>query len=290
MFTRFYQVYRFTPEIKIFTLILIQYLFFTLSFFAIIGIFGPTELINNKFLEVKYTLSLSTIIVIIVAAFKFSVYYLLLRFRVVFGGNYRKTIIIGSGDETKFLSDYFNDKKEAGFKLKKIFAGELNINKITNSINDFNLKNIKILKDKFKCRVGISDHSTDNRVAIAAIASGAEVIEKHIALNNQKKGFDIKFSLKGSEIKDFREDIDVAWKLRGRNYFYRNKSENINKIFKRSIYVVKKIKKGDKFTMENISVIRPGFSLNPIYYYKILNKKAKKNYLAGDRIKYSQVF
>ena len=42
--------------------------------------------------------------------------------------------------------------------------------------------------------------------------------------------------------------------------------------------------------MENISVIRPGFSLNPIYYYKILNKKAKKNYLAGDRIKYSQVF
>ena len=134
MFTRFYQVYRFTPEIKIFTLILIQYLFFTLSFFAIIGIFGPTELINNKFLEVKYTLSLSTIIVIIVAAFKFSVYYLLLRFRVVFGGNYRKTIIIGSGDETKFLSDYFNDKKEAGFKLKKIFAGELNINKITNYI------------------------------------------------------------------------------------------------------------------------------------------------------------
>ncbi len=134
MFTRFYQVYRFTPEIKIFTLILIQYLFFALSFFAIIGIFGPTELINNKFLEVKYTLSLSTIIVIIVAAFKFSVYYLLLRFRVVFGGNYRKTIIIGSGDETKFLSDYFNDKKEAGFKLKKIFAGELNINKITNFI------------------------------------------------------------------------------------------------------------------------------------------------------------
>ena len=134
MFTRFYQVYRFTPEIKIFTLILIQYLFFTLSFFAIIGIFGLTELINNKFLEVKYTLSLATIIVIIVAAFKFSVYYLLLRFRVVFGGNYRKTIIIGSGDETKFLSDYFNDKKEAGFKLKKIFAGELNINKITNYI------------------------------------------------------------------------------------------------------------------------------------------------------------
>ena len=133
-FTRFYQVFRFTPEIKIFALILIQYLFFTLSFFAIIGIFGSTELLNNKFLEVNHILSLSTIIIITVGAFKFFVYYLLLRFRVVFGGNYRKTIIIGSGDETKFLSNYFNDKKEAGFKLKKIFSDELNINTITNFI------------------------------------------------------------------------------------------------------------------------------------------------------------
>ena len=114
-------------------MILIQYLFLP-SFFAIIGIFGSTELLNNKFLEVNHILSLSTIIIITVGAFKFFVYYLLLRFRVVFGGNYRKTIIIGSGDETKFLSNYFNDKKEAGFKLKKIFSDELNINTITNFI------------------------------------------------------------------------------------------------------------------------------------------------------------
>ena len=91
------------------------------------------------------------------------------------------------------------------------------------SISDFNLNNIKILKDKFKCRVGISDHSTDNRVAIAAIASGAEVIEKHIALDNQKKGFDIDFSLKGKEIKQLRDDIDVAFKLLGKNSFLETK-------------------------------------------------------------------
>ena len=54
-------------------------------------------------------------------------------------------------------------------------------------VKDFNLHNIKILKDKFKCKVGISDHSKDNRIAIAAIASGAEVVEKHIALDNQKR-------------------------------------------------------------------------------------------------------
>ena len=54
-------------------------------------------------------------------------------------------------------------------------------------IEDFNINNIKILKNKFKCRIGLSDHSKDNRVAIAAISAGAEIAEKHIALENQKK-------------------------------------------------------------------------------------------------------
>ena len=88
------------------------------------------------------------------------------------------------------------------------------------SIDDFNLNNIKILKDKFKCKVGISDHSLDNRVAIASVACGAEVIEKHIALDNQKEGFDIDFSIKGKEIKKLRNDIDIAFKLLGKKFFF----------------------------------------------------------------------
>ena len=145
------------------------------------------------------------------------------------------------------------------------------------SISDFNLNNIKILKDKFKCRVGISDHSTDNRVAIAAIASGAEVIEKHIALDNQKKGFDIDFSLKGKEIKKLRNDIDVTFKLMGNSSFFRNKSENKSKIFRRSIFTTKNIKEGERFSKENIRVVRPGYGLEPKYYNKILNKKSPIN-------------
>ena len=145
------------------------------------------------------------------------------------------------------------------------------------SISDFNLNNIKILKEKFKCRVGISDHSKDNRVAIASIASGAEVIEKHIALDNQKKGFDIDFSLKGKEIKKLRDDIDVAYKLLGKNYFYRNRTENKSKIFRRSIFTTQYIKKGEKFTKDNIRVIRPGHGLAPIFYNKVLNKKSPIN-------------
>jgi len=153
------------------------------------------------------------------------------------------------------------------------------------SIDDFNLNNIKILKDKFKCKVGISDHSTDNRVAIASIACGAEVIEKHIALDNQKKGFDIDFSLKGKEIKKLRDDIDVTFKLLGKNSFFRNKSENKSKVFRRSIFTTKDIKKGEKFSKDNIRVIRPGYGLAPKYYNKILNKKSPINILKDEPLK-----
>ena len=153
------------------------------------------------------------------------------------------------------------------------------------SIKDFNLNNIKILRDKFKCKVGISDHSIDNRVAIAAVASGAEVIEKHIALKNQKKGFDIDFSLKGKEIKKFREDIDVAFKLLGKKSFFRNKSENKSKIFRRSIFATKNIKKGEKFSKDNIRVIRPGYGLMPKYFSKILNKKSPVNISKDEPLK-----
>ena len=139
---------------------------------------------------------------------------------------------------------------------------------------DFNLNNIKILKNKFKCRVGLSDHSKDNRVAIAAVAAGAEVVEKHIALDKQKRGLDIEFSLKGKEIKKFKEDINLAYNLLGKKYFFRNKSEKKSKIFRRSIFATENIKKGEKFNNQNIRRIRPGYGLEPKYYEKLIGKKS----------------
>ena len=148
--------------------------------------------------------------------------------------------------------------------------------------SDFNLNNIKVLKDKFKCRVGLSDHSKNDKIAIACIAAGAEVVEKHIALDNQKKGLDIEFSLKGKEIKRFKSSIDEVYKLLGKKYFYRSKSEDSNKVFRRSIFVVKNILKGEKFTKYNIRRIRPGYGVSPIYYEKILNKKSPSNLKKGN--------
>ena len=154
---------------------------------------------------------------------------------------------------------------------------------------DFNLNNIKILKEKFNCRVGLSDHSLDNKIAFASIAAGAEVIEKHIALDGQKRGLDIKFSLKGKKIKEFKENINNVYSTMGKKKFYRNPSENKSKIFRRSIFVVKDIKQGEKLTKKNIRRIRPGYGLEPKFFDKVLGKKTKKNLYAGNPLKIQQI-
>jgi sialic acid synthase SpsE len=133
------------------------------------------------------------------------------------------------------------------------------------------------LKEKYRCKIGFSDHSTDNKIVAAAIAAGAEVIEKHIALEGQKKGFDLAFSLKGKEIKEYAQVIKDTSLMMGKKYFFRNKSENYSLQFRRSIYAVSDIKKGEKFTKKNIRVIRPGFGIQPMYFEKLINKKSPSN-------------
>jgi len=152
-------------------------------------------------------------------------------------------------------------------------------------IKDFNFKNIKILKKKFNCQIGFSDHSTNILVAATAVASGAEVIEKHIALRGQKKAPDIAFSAKGKEIKVYSDTLKNVYSMLGVNKSYKVKTDKKNLIFRRSIYSVKKIKKGELFTKENIKVVRPNKGLDPIWYFKLLNKKSKFSYKKNTPLK-----
>jgi pseudaminic acid synthase len=158
-------------------------------------------------------------------------------------------------------------------------------------ISDFNLNNIKILKKRFKCEIGFSDHSTDSRVAAAAVAAGATVVEKHISLKNIES-LDSKFSIEGNDILKFKKEIynqnrikknsSFYKKLLGKKNFFRNKSEDKSKKFRRSIFVVKDLKKGDIFSKENIRKIRPGYGLSPIYYEKIIGAKCNSNIKYGE--------
>ena len=150
---------------------------------------------------------------------------------------------------------------------------------------DFNLNNIAFLKRRFKCKIGLSDHSVGNEISKLAVMAGAELIEKHIKLPNQKTGFDLKFSSTAKEIKNLISELKKIYSILGKKSFIRKHSEKNAYQLKRSIYCIKNIKKGDKFSPQNIKIIRPGFSLSPKYYKKILNKKSPYNIYHGQRLK-----
>ena len=152
-------------------------------------------------------------------------------------------------------------------------------------INDFNLANISILKKKFKCAVGLSDHSKGNLIATLATSIGAEFFEKHIALDNQTDGVDIEFSAKGKEIKHYVTTIRDSSKLLRKKYSYLNLPDKKMKLFRRSIFAIKDIKKGDIFSDKNIKRIRPGNGIPPTYYNLIIGKKSPKNIDYGEPIK-----
>ena len=152
-------------------------------------------------------------------------------------------------------------------------------------ISEFNLNNIKILKERYKCTIGLSDHSNDYEIAQNAISCGAEIIEKHVALKNQKKGLDIEFSTKGNDLKKFRQKINKSFFLLGKKKFFRTKSELTNTQFRRSIFAIKDIKKNEKFSYLNIARVRPGFGLSPIYFDFLINKKCPMEIKRGQPIK-----
>ena len=150
--------------------------------------------------------------------------------------------------------------------------------------SDFNINNINILRKKFNCEVGLSDHSKDNLIASLAISQGVKIIEKHIALENQKKGLDLEFSLKGKEIKIFKKNMTETFNLLKNKNFFRNKSENKSKIFRRSIFAIEDIKAGSKFLKTNIKRIRPGYGVEPRYYEKLIGKTCPENFQKGEPI------
>tara|TARA_B100000780_G_C21124997_1_gene456194 strand:+ start:3714 stop:4748 length:1035 start_codon:yes stop_codon:yes gene_type:complete len=195
----------------------------------------------------------------------------------------RKPIILSTGmANLREIETAFNAAERNG-------AGEIIILYCVSNYpaknKDFNLNNINFLKKKFKCRVGLSDHSNDNEIVKAAVASGATIIEKHIALREEKKSLDYKFSLKDSEIKIFKNDMVRTHNLMGKNFFFRPKVEFKNKKFRRSIYTSSNIKKGDKFSKDNLQILRPAIGIEPYYYEALLKKKSPFNIKKNSHLK-----
>lgn len=147
-----------------------------------------------------------------------------------------------------------------------------------------NLQTIPFLREKLNMEIGLSDHTMGIGVAIASIALGARVIEKHFTDSRSDGGVDSAFSIEPEELKLLVDESKKAWEGLGKISFELSIEEKKSIQFKRSIYVVKDIQMGERFTLENIRVIRPGFGADPKYLETILGKKASQSLVRGQAL------
>lgn len=138
---------------------------------------------------------------------------------------------------------------------------------------DANLHMIRLLAETFNVVVGLSDHTTDIGVAVAAVASGATLIEKHVTLSRADGGPDAAFSAEPDELAALVRNTALAAQAMGDGTFRRSASEEQNRVFRRSLYIVEDVPPGGVLTGKNMRAIRPGYGLPPKFYDLLLGKR-----------------
>jgi len=139
-----------------------------------------------------------------------------------------------------------------------------------------NILTIPHMRELFGCEVGLSDHTMGIGVSVASVALGATVIEKHFTLNRADGGVDSAFSMEPAEMAQLVVETQRAWHAMGHVSYGCTEEEKKSKQFRRSLYVVKKLKAGDVLTHENVRAIRPGLGLSTKYFDVVLGKTVKK--------------
>jgi N-acetylneuraminate synthase len=142
--------------------------------------------------------------------------------------------------------------------------------------SEANLQMMRVLADKFDAVVGLSDHTLDIGVAIAAVACGARLIEKHFTLSRAAGGPDSAFSAEPEEMAALVHNVALAAEACRGEGFHRAPSEEANRMFRRSLYIVEDVPAGGLLSKQNMRAIRPGFGLPPKYYDQLLGKPMKR--------------
>lgn len=146
---------------------------------------------------------------------------------------------------------------------------------------DMNLRAIPYLAEAFKVPVGLSDHTLDIAVPVAAVALGACIIEKHLTFSRAAGGPDSTFSLEPHEFKAMVEAVRVAGKALGQAHYDVSPEEAKSRVFRRSLFVVKDMKAGEVFTEKNVRSIRPGYGLHTRYLDEVLGRLAGQDIQRG---------
>ena len=203
---------------------------------------------------------------------------------------------VASKNQPTIISTGMASLGEIEFALKTLYESNLEKEKISvlhcntaypTPMEDVNLKAINTIKNCFDINVGFSDHTSGIEASIAAVAMGALIIEKHITLNKNMSGPDHKASIEPEEFFCLVNSIRNIEKAIGNGIKIPTNSEKINiKVARKSIVAKKDIKKGDKYTNDNLSIKRPGTGLPPSMLEIILGKKANRVYKRNQLIEF----
>ncbi|MEY2632894.1 MAG: hypothetical protein RIR00_1548 [Pseudomonadota bacterium] len=138
------------------------------------------------------------------------------------------------------------------------------------------IRTLPHLQQLFGCQVGLSDHTLGLGAAVASVALGATVIEKHFTLRRADGGVDSAFSLEPEEFAALVTESERAWQALGQISYGSNKAESGSRVFRRSLYVVRDLEAGEVLSPDNLRAIRPGFGLPPKYYETLLGKRVSR--------------
>ena len=142
---------------------------------------------------------------------------------------------------------------------------------------DYNLRTIPDMIQRFGLVTGLSDHTLDNTTAITSVALGVSIIEKHFTLDRKGGGPDDSFSLEPLELAELCRGTRTAWDALGQINYARKSSEQGNVKFRRSLYFVRELKAGEVITSDAIRSVRPGFGLAPRFFQELIGRRVKAN-------------
>ena len=147
-----------------------------------------------------------------------------------------------------------------------------------------NIRTIPHLRELFGCEVGLSDHTMGVGVAVAAVALGATVIEKHFTLSRAEGGVDSAFSLEPAEMAALVQESERAWQALGVVRYGPTEAETKSLVFRRSLYVCRDIKAGELLTEQNVRIVRPGSGLSPEHFATVLGMRVKRDVVRGSAL------
>lgn len=154
---------------------------------------------------------------------------------------------------------------------------------------DYNLRTIPDMYERFGVVTGLSDHTLDNATAIASVALGASVIEKHFTLDRAGGGADDSFSLEPAEMAALCKDVHTAWSALGRVDYGRKSSETGNVKFRRSLYFVESLAAGEEITPTSVRSVRPGYGAAPKLLPEIIGRRVRRAVAANSPVRIEDV-